>query len=73
MCNLSDGIEERAAAKATKIATEIATKVVTEQISEKFILSMYKNDYTLDQIAKVAEMSVEDVEAIIKKNALVMA
>lgn len=57
MCNLSTGIEERA----------------TEKASEKFILNMYKKGYTLDQIADVAETSVETVEAIIKKKELVMA
>ena len=57
MCNLSTGIEERA----------------TEKTSEKFILNMYKKGYTLDQIAEVAETSVEVVEAIIKKKEPVMA
>lgn len=51
MCNLSTGIEERA----------------TEKTSEKFILNMYKKGYTLNQIADVAEASVEEVKAIIRK------
>ena len=51
MCNLSTGIEEKA----------------TEKTSKKFILNMYKKGYTLDQIADVAETSVEVVEEIIKK------
>ena len=51
MCNLSIGIEEKA----------------TEKTSEKFILNMYKKGYTLDQIADIAETSVEVVDAIIKK------
>ena len=61
MCNLSTGIEERAAEKAT------------EKTSEKFILNMYKEGYALDQIADVAETSVEVVEAIVKKKEPVMA
>ena len=61
MCNLSTGIEERATEKAT------------EKTSEKFILNMYKKGYTLDQIADVAETSVEVVEAIIKKKEPAMA
>ena len=61
MCNLSTGIEERATEKAT------------EKTSEKFILNMYKKGYTLDQIADVAETSVEVVDAIIKKNKPAMA
>lgn len=57
MCNLSIGIEEKA----------------TEKTSEKFILNMYKKGYTLDQIADVAETSVEVVEAVIKKKEPAMA
>ena len=57
MCNLSTGIEEKA----------------TEKTSEKFIMNMYKKGYTLDQIADVAETSVEVVEAIVKKKEPVMA
>ena len=57
MCNLSQGIEERA----------------TEKTSEKFILNMYKKGYTLDQIADVAETGVDEVEAIIKKKEPAMA
>lgn len=56
MCNLSTGIEERA----------------TEKTSEKFILNMYKKGYTLDQIADVAETTVDEVETIIKKKELAM-
>lgn len=61
MCNLSTGIEERATEKAT------------EKTSEKFILNMYKKGYTLEQIADVAEISVDAVEAVIQKKAPVMA
>ena len=57
MCNLSQGIEERA----------------TEKTSEKFILNMYKKGYTLDQIADVAETGVDEVKAIIKKKEPAMA
>ena len=61
MCNLSTGIEERAEERAT------------EKTSEKFILNMYKKGYTLEQIADVAEISVDAVEAVIQKKAPVMA
>ena len=61
MCNLSTGIEER------------ATERATEKTSEKFILNMYKEGYTLDQIADVAETGVDEVEAIIKKKEPAMA
>ena len=61
LCNLSAGIEERAEERAT------------EKTSEKFILNMYKKGYTLEQIADVAEISVDAVEAVIQKKAPVMA
>jgi hypothetical protein len=57
MCNLSQGIVDR----------------VTERTSAKFILSMYKKGYTLEQIADIAEISEAEVEAIIRKNESVMA
>ena len=51
MCNLGQGIEDRA----------------TERTNEKFIWNMYQEGYTLEQIAKVAETSVDAVEKVIKK------
>ena len=56
MCNLSTGIEERAAEKAT------------EETNEKFIMRMYKKGYTLEQIVDVVEMNIEVVKEIINKN-----
>ena len=46
---------------------------IEEKATEKFILNMYKKGYTLDQIADVAETSVEVVEAIVKKKEPVLA
>ena len=60
MCNLSSGIEERATEKAT------------ERTSEKFILNMHKKGYTLEQIADVAETSVNVIEAIIERKTAVV-
>ena len=57
MSNLGEGIEERAAARATE--------AVTQNITKKIILNMYRNGYTLDQIAEIVEVSVEDVNEII--------
>ncbi len=50
MCNLSQGILEKGEAKRE---TEI-------------ILAMYKNGYTLKQIASVTDKNVEEVRVIIK-------
>ena len=56
MCNLSDGIEERA----------------TERTKETIVLNMYKKGYSLEQIAEVTDIDVEAIETIIKKNDLVL-
>ena len=61
MSNLGEGIEERAAARATERAIEAAT----QKTMKKIILNMYRKGYTLDQIAEIAEVSVEDVNEII--------
>ena len=55
MCNLGEGIEER--------ATERTTKYVTEQ----FILNMYENHFTLEQISLATKMNIDEVKAIIEK------
>lgn len=65
MCNLGEGIAERAAARATEIATEVATQETTKRINQNIILRMYRKGYTSDQIAEIAEVSVEDVNEII--------
>ena len=51
MCNLSQGIREDA----------------TDEANAKFIMNMHKKGYTLEQIADVAEKSVEEVKVIIEK------
>lgn len=55
MCNLSQGIREEA----------------TEEANAKFILNMHKKGYTLEQIADVAEKSIEEIKAIIEERELV--
>lgn len=57
MCNLSDGIEERA----------------EERTEEKIILNMYENDFSLEQISLATKKSIEEIEKIIEKNGLVLA
>ncbi len=55
MCNLSQGIREDGIEDGRAEA------------EEKVILNMHKEGYTLAQIAKVVEKSVEEVEAVIEK------
>ena len=61
MCNLSQGILEKG-------------KAIGEAKGEaKFIFKMYEKGYTLEQIADVAEKSVEEVRSVItKKNPVVV-
>lgn len=56
MCNLSQGIREDA----------------TDEANEKFIMNMHKKGNTLEQIADMAEKSVEEVKAIIEKRELAL-
>lgn len=65
MCNLSDGIEERAAARATKKATAETRKSI--------ILNMHNKGYTLEQIAEVTDVSEETIEDIVRENEPVLA
>ena len=57
MCNLSQGIREKA---------ELDRE-------EKIILNMHKIGYTSEQIAEAVEKSVDEVEAVIRKREPVLA
>lgn len=46
---------------------------VREDAQAELIMNMYKKGYTLEQIADVAEKSVEEVKAIIEKREPVLA
>ncbi len=45
---------------------------ILERGEEKIIVSMYKNGYPLEEIAKVAERTTEEVKAIIEKREAVL-
>ena len=61
MCNLSQGIKEDGIA-------------IGEARSEtRFILSMHKKGYSLEQIADVAGKSIEEVDAVIKGREPILA
>ncbi len=59
VCNLSQGIAERAAEEATAIATEKAT--------ERFIQNMHENKFTLEQMALATGKTIKEIEAILQK------
>lgn len=56
MCNLSQGIREKA----------------TDNALAGVIMNMYENNFTLEQIAVATKKSVEEIKAIIEKNAPVL-
>ena len=57
MCNLSQGIREKAELER----------------EEKIILNMHKIGYTSEQIAEVMEKSADEVEAVVRKRETVLA
>jgi len=61
MCNLSQGIREKGRAEGRA------------EIETEFILNMYENNFTLEQIAVATKKSMEEVSAIIKKREPVLA
>lgn len=64
MCNLGEGIREKAEARG---------KAIGEARGEaKVILGMYRKGYSLEQIADVAEKSVEEVRGIVEEKELVL-
>lgn len=56
MCNLSQGIFERGEAKGEARG------------EARIILSLYKNGYTVEQIASVSDKTIEEVEAVIRRS-----
>ena len=64
MCNLSQGIEDKAleAGKAVGLAEGKAAAQID------IILNMYKNNFTVEQIALATQQKVDEVKEIIKNN-----
>jgi hypothetical protein len=65
MCNLSQGIVEQ--------TTEKVTKEVTKEVTAEFIISMKENGFALEQIARVAKMTEEQVQKILDTHQPVLA
>lgn len=59
MCNLGEGIEER--------AIERTKKAVTKDVTEGIAMNMYTKGYTFAQIAESTNLNIEDVKAIVNK------
>ena len=57
MCNLGQGIEDRA----------------MEKTIENVVMKMYSNNFSLEQISIATDKSVEEIKMIIEKNDKVLA
>lgn len=57
MCNLGEGIEERAIRETTER--------VTNEMTQQFIISMYKKGYSLEQISDIIDKSTSEIEEIV--------
>ena len=57
MCNLGQGIEDRA----------------KERTLIDFVMNMYKNKFSLEQISIATDKTVEEIKMIIEKNDKVLA
>lgn len=64
MCNLSQGIEEKALEKGSSAG--IAQGKTSAQID--IILNMYNNNFTIEQIALATQYDVDKIKEIIQKN-----
>lgn len=60
MCNLGQGIEDRAIEKGIAKGETIAKMNI--------ILNMYNNNFTIEQIALATQYNVDEVKEIISKN-----
>ncbi len=61
MCNLGEGIEERAAERAA------------EKTIEGVVVNMYENKFSLEQIAIATRKDVNEIEKIVRESKLILA
>lgn len=73
MCNLGQGIREKGRTEGRREGKrEGRREGRTEGRKEReirFVMNMYKKGYTLEQIADVAEKSVEEIKTVIESKA----
>ena len=65
MCNLSQGIVDR-------VTAEVTAEVTAKNLID-FIMNMYNNKFSLEQISIATKKSVEEVTMIIEKNDEILA
>ncbi len=64
MCNLGQGIEDRAIEKGIEKGIAKGETIAKMNI----ILNMYNNNFTIEQIALATQYNVDEVKEIISKN-----
>ena len=68
MCNLSQGIVDRGTAEVTeKVTAEVTAKNLIY-----FIMNMYNNKFSLEQISLATKKSVDEVKKIIEEQEAVL-
>ena len=68
MCNLSQGIVDRVTAEVT---AEVTAKVTAKNLID-FIMNMYKNKFSLEQISLATKKSIDEVKKIIEEQEAVL-
>ena len=68
MCNLGEGIREEAYKEAYEEAYEEAKELTQKEADIKYIMNMYANDISLEQISAISKLPIEEVEKIIDDN-----
>lgn len=64
MCNLGQGIEDRALEQGIEQGIEQGETIAKINI----ILNMYNNNFTIEQIALATQYNIDEVKKIIAKN-----
>ena len=68
MCNLSQRIVDRVTAEVT---AEVTAKVTVKNLID-FIMNMYNNKFSLEQISLATKKSVDEVKKIIEEQEAVL-
>jgi hypothetical protein len=64
MCNLSQGIVDR-------VTAEVTAEVTAKNLID-FIINMYKNKFSLEQISLATKKSIDEVKKIIEEQEAVL-
>ena len=64
MCNLSQGIVDR-------VTAEVTAEVTAKNLID-FIMNMYNNKFSLEQISLVTKKSIDEVKKIIEEQETVL-